>query len=73
MYLLKQTKIYRNNQITIPNSFMISEQLTAGDDIEIYVDTLNGKKVLTVIPATSKTNLIQDDCKNLVNINEKQV
>lgn len=56
MFLLKRTNIYRNNQITIPNSFIVSENLQAGDEIEIYASEINGKKALIVIPNNTNTN-----------------
>ena len=61
MILLKRTKIYRQNQLTIPNSFMISESLKAGDEIDVYADNINGSKALIVIP---RTNNLQHDCKD---------
>lgn len=72
MFLLKRTRIYRNNQVTIPNSFIVSENLQAGDEIEIYTGEINGRKALIVIPQLSESNLIQSNYKNLVNINKKQ-
>lgn len=70
MILLKRTKIYRQNQLTIPNSFMISESLMAGDEINVYADYVNGQKALIVIP---NTNSLQTDCKdNPKNLNVKQ-
>lgn len=72
MFLLKRTKIYRNNQVTIPSSFMQSENLSAGDAIEIFADNVNGKKAIVIIPATSDNKIIQDDYKNLVKENQKQ-
>lgn len=72
MFLLKRTKIYRNNQITIPNAFIQSENLSAGDTIEIYTDSINGKKAIVVIPASSNDNIIQAKYKNLVKVNQKQ-
>lgn len=72
MFLLKRTKIYRNNQITIPSSFIRSENLSAGDSIEIFTDSINGKRAIVIIPSTSTDNIIQKDYKNLVKSNEKQ-
>jgi bifunctional DNA-binding transcriptional regulator/antitoxin component of YhaV-PrlF toxin-antitoxin module len=61
MILLKRTKIYRQNQLTIPNSFMISESLKAGDEIDVYADNINGSKALIVIPRVID---LQSDCKD---------
>ena len=61
MILLKRTKIYRQNQLTIPNSFMISESLKEGDEIDVYADNINGSKALIVI---KRTNSLQSDCKD---------
>ena len=73
LHLLKQTKIYRNNQITIPFPFMLSEKLNAGDSVSIYTYNLDGKKALVIIPQASDSNIIQPDYKNLVNDEEKQI
>lgn len=73
MFLLKRTKIYRNNQVTIPNSFIVSQNLQAGDEIEIYAGEVDGIKALIVIPLALNSNLIQSNYKNLVKDDKKQV
>lgn len=72
LHLLKQTKIYRNNQITIPYPFMIQEKLSAGDPVDIFTDIVDGKRALIIIPQTSTDNIIQTDYKNLVKDNPKE-
>lgn len=73
MFLLKRTKIYRQNQLTIPNSFMISEGLEAGNTIDIYADNIDGNRALIIIPHTTNKKKIQTDCKdNTIQNNVKQ-
>lgn len=67
---LRSSKIPYNSQIVIPRVYVEDNNIEAGDTVEIYRGTVNGKDAIVILP--SSVNLIYSNYKNLVNNIQKQ-
>ena len=51
---IRNSKIPYNNQIVIPRVFIEDNNINAGDTIEIYRGTVNGKDAIVIMPSELK-------------------